>query len=265
MSISYTFLKISHLVSSFKEAIGNTGRRKAVLGLSGGVDSALAAVLVSKSIGAENLLAIFMPYKTSEPTSMSDAAALAKKFSLHLETIDITDVADAFFNGKGDVSDLRRGNAMSRIRMATLFDISQKENAIVAGTSNKTEIVLGYGTWHGDMASSINILGSLYKREVYELSEYLELPLSIINKKPTADLWLGQTDEAELGFSYDTADKFLYAAFELELGEDNLVEIFGSELTHKILGKIRANAFKRKVPFICGAGGSFFERVDSGF
>lgn len=263
MSVGYRYLKIFQLVYAFREAIMKTGFKKAVIGLSGGVDSALAAVLISQSIGAENLLPVFMPYKTSEPSSMIDAVALAEKFSLHLETIDITEVADTFFNGKGDISDLRRGNAMSRIRMATLFDIAQKENAIVAGTSNKTEITLGYGTWYGDMASSINILGSLYKREVYEFAEYLELPKSIIEKKPTADLWVGQTDEEELGFSYDIADKFLYAAFELQLDKEHLAEIFGCELTNKILDKIRKNAFKRSVPVICGAGGvEFFEKMD---
>lgn len=257
----YADIKAHALIVSFRELLKKTGRKKAVIGVSGGVDSALAAALISRAIGPENTYPLFMPYKTSDTASAKDARALADKFSLDLETIDITPAADAFFHGK-EASPLRRGNAMARLRMAFLFDKAQAEDAIVAGTSNKTEILLGYGTWFGDTASSINILGSLYKREVFAISRLQGVPEPIINKKPTADLWEGQTDEEELGFSYEDADRFLYAAFEEKLERPVLEKIFGSSLTDKILTRVVSNAFKRKMPLICGCSDDFFAFVD---
>lgn len=250
------------LTKDFRKAMGFIGKKKIVLGLSGGIDSALAAALIAKSIGSSNVIPVFMPYKTTNPSSKTDAEKVAEKFDLKMEVFDISEPADAFFKNTPDADLLRRGNVMARMRMVTLFDRAAKENALVGGTSNKTEIILGYGTWYGDTASSINIIGSLYKKQVYELSEYLGIPESVIVKKPSADLWEGQTDEDELGFSYPVADKFLYAFFNEKKDRQYLEKEFGSVLTDKILKRAAANSFKRNMPLVIGAPMSFFRDID---
>lgn len=250
------------LTKDFRQAMDFIGKKKVVLGLSGGVDSALAGALMARAMGASNVIPVFMPYKTTNPSSKTDAEAVATKFDLKMEVFDISEPADAFFKDTPDADFLRRGNVMARMRMVTLFDRAAKENAIVGGTSNKTEIILGYGTWYGDTASSINIIGSLYKKQVYELSEYLEIPESVIIKKPSADLWEGQTDEDELGFSYPIADKFLYAFFNEKKDRIELEKEFGAELTNKIIKRAATNSFKRNMPLVIGAPSSFFRDID---
>lgn len=250
------------LTEEFRKALDVIGKKKIVLGLSGGVDSALAAALIARAIGSSNIIPLFMPYKTTNPSSKIDAQAVADKFHLNLETFDITEPTDAFFINTPDADFLRRGNVMARMRMICLFDRAAKENALVGGTSNKTEIILGYGTWYGDTASSINIIGSLYKNQVYEMSEFLGIPESVIVKKPSADLWEGQTDEDELGFSYTEADKFLYAFFNENKNRGDLEKEFGSALTDKIIKRAATNSFKRNMPLVIGASTSFFREID---
>lgn len=260
--IEQTEYQIDKLVKDFKKSMEAISKEKAVIGLSGGIDSAVAAALILKAIGRENVIAVNMPYKPLSQVSSKAAKMVAGKFRLNFEIFDITEPIDAFFKTMPDASDLRRGNAMARIRMAYLFDRAQTLGGIVAGTSNKTEILLGYGTWYGDTASSINILGTLYKREVYSIAEVLGVPQSIIKREPSADLWDGQTDEGEFGFSYKVADEFLYAMFEENKNKTDLKKQFGAEITKKIIDKVITNSFKRNMPVITCGKISFFKDIE---
>lgn len=229
-----------------------------VVGLSGGVDSALAAVLGCRAAGADKVLGLIMPYKSSSPESEQDAVDLAAKFGFRTERIDISPMIDAYF-GRTEVSILRRGNKMARERMSLLFDVAARENSLVLGTSNKTEICLGYATWYGDAASSLNPLGGLYKRDVRALAESLGIPRRILDKPPTADLWPGQTDEGELGITYEAADRVLHAM--IEEGERSLSRLVAAagtdEITvRSIVARMNRFAFKRDMPATDLLGGN---------
>lgn len=198
------------LVNFLREEAGKVGFKKVVLGLSGGIDSALVAFLAAKAFGPENVLGIMMPYKTSSKESVEHAKLVIEKTGIRSKLVEITPMVDAYFAMNPDMSSLRKGNKMARERMSILFDHSAAENALVLGTSNKTELLLGYGTQFGDSASAINAIGDLYKTHVWELSKHMGVPIELIEKKPSADLWEGQTDEQELGYSYKLADEILF-------------------------------------------------------
>lgn len=232
-----------------------TGLKKAVLGVSGGVDSALSLALSVKALGAENVRAILLPYKSSNPDSLGDALKLCEKFSVAHETVDITPMADAYFSREETMAATRRGNVMARLRMIVLYDISARDNALVIGTSNKTEILLGYSTLWGDMASAVNPLGDLYKYQVFALSRHLGVIPEILDKAPSADLWSGQTDEGEMGFSYALADLVLFHWLERNYTSAALKDLVrgqgGDEAAvDKILKRVERNAYKRIMPVI---------------
>lgn len=244
-----------NLRASFKKSFRKTGAKKAVIGISGGLDSAVAAAIAVKSIGSGKVSGIYMPCSTSSESSYDDALALSASIGLQLDIVKIATVVDAYFMLTWDeISDVRKGNIMSRIRMTTLFDKSAACEGIVIGTANRTEILLGYGTWHGDTASSINILGNLYKREVREIGKLANIPESILTKTPSADLWQGQTDEGELGFSYDVIDDFLYDLEQEKLTKSELIKKFGAETTESLLNRVIKNSFKRNLPVVCSTG-----------
>ena len=213
------------------------------------------------------MLLYYLPYKTSSESSLADAKLLSEAIGVNFEIIDITPVAEAFFNITGDMDKLRKGNVMSRVRMITLFDRAKAYNGIVLGTTNKTELLLGYGTWYGDTASSINVLGNLYKKDVRKVSIAAGVPESIINKAPSGDLWPGQTDEDELGFTYEDADSFFYSAIELGLSNKELYALFGESFSKKISKRALNNSFKRNLPFICPVfnGQKGFKEIDDIF
>jgi NAD+ synthase len=238
------------LVRFLENEVTKTGLKKVVLGLSGGIDSAVVAVLAHKAFG-DDLLCIKLPSHYSSQNSLDDADELCEKFSLRNETISIEPMLRAYEASHPDMDNLRRGNLSARLRMATLFDVSAREGALVLGTSNKSELMLGYGTLYGDLASAINPIGDLYKSEVFALAEYLEVPQSIIAKPPSADLWSGQSDEADLGYSYATLDHALKLYVEERLGYDEIIQQ-GVEkpLLDMIIGRIYKNQFKRKMPVI---------------
>ncbi len=239
------------LVSFIREEVSKRGFKKVMLGLSGGIDSALVAFLASKALGAENVETIMMPYKTSSKESLEHARLVVEATGINTKKIEITPMVDAYFSNDEEANGMRRGNYMARTRMCVLFDNSAKENAIVIGTSNKTEIMLGYGTQYGDTACGINPIGSLLKAQVWELSRYMGVPIEVIEKKPSADLWAGQTDEEELGFTYKVADEILYYIIYEEKSKEEIVELgYEAEIVNKVFSKIAANEYKRNMPTI---------------
>jgi len=231
--------------------VRKVGVARAVLGLSGGVDSAVSAAVAVRALGAENVLGVYMPYSSSSPESEADARAVATALGIELLVVDITPQVDAYFAQFPDASRLRRGNKMARERMTILYDHSAARSALVVGTSNKTELLLGYGTLYGDMASALNPIGDLYKTQVWGFATHLGLPASVIDKPPTADLWSGQTDENELGFSYHEADKLLYRMIDERFSVDELVASgFDAAFVERIAGMVRSSQFKRRLPII---------------
>lgn len=239
------------LVDFLRDEIRNAGFTKGVIGLSGGVDSAVAAFLAAEALGKENLFAVMMPYKTSSPESLSDAKSVVDVLGVHTETVEISPMADAYIDKNAGMSNVRKGNIMARQRMIVLYDVSAREQALVIGTSNKTEILLGYGTQFGDTACAINPLGDLYKTQIWQLAEALGVPKKIVEKKPTADLWQGQTDEGELGFSYKLADQLLYYMVDERRNESELIDRgFEKHFIEKVQRLIQRNQFKRRPPLI---------------
>ena len=241
----------NELVEFLRESFKKTGFSKAVLGLSGGIDSALAAYLLRDALGKENVLAIMMPYKSSNPDSLNHAKLVVEDLGINSKTIEITDMIDAYFKNEKEATSLRMGNKMARERMSILFDYSSKENALVVGTSNKTEIYLGYSTQFGDSACALNPIGDLYKTNIWDLSRYLKIPNELIEKKPSADLWEGQTDEQEMGLTYKEADQVLYRMLEENKKvEEVLAEGFNKDLVDNILRRMNRSEYKRRMPLI---------------
>ena len=241
----------NELVEFLRESFKKAGFSKAVLGLSGGIDSALVAYLLRDALGKENVLAIMMPYKSSNPDSLNHAKLVVEDLKISAKTIEITDMIDAYFKNEKEASSLRMGNKMARERMSILFDYSSKENALVVGTSNKTEIYLGYSTQFGDSACALNPIGDLYKTNIWDLSRYLKIPNELIEKKPSADLWEGQTDEQEMGLTYKEADQVLYRMLEEnKTVEEVLAEGFNKDLVDNIVRRMNRSEYKRRMPLI---------------
>ncbi len=239
------------LVRFIKDETSNAGFEKGVIGISGGVDSSLSAFLAAASLGKKNTLGVILPYKTSSKESVKDAEEVARHLGIKCETVDITDMVDGYAKSHHITDKLRLGNIMARSRMIVLYDISARERALVIGTSNKTELLIGYGTQHGDMACAINPLGDLYKTQIWQLAEFVGVPKRIIQKKPTADLWPGQTDEHEIGLTYSELDSLLYRMVDERATHDELIkEGFKGETVSKIAALVRKNQFKRRPPLI---------------
>lgn len=230
--------------------VRKTGIQNVVLGLSGGLDSAVVAVLAHR-VFKENLLCVKMPSHYSSQSSLDDADELCKDFNLRNETASIQAMLKAYEELNPNMDNLRKGNFSSRMRMSTLFDISARENALVLGTSNKSELMLGYGTLYGDLSSALNPIGDLYKSEVFELARHLGVSKSIINKPPSADLWDGQSDEADLGYTYKDLDEVMKLYVEDRISRDEIVALgFNAKMTDMIIERIFRNHFKRKMPLI---------------
>lgn len=244
-------LCIGFLARFIANEVTKVGFRKVVLGLSGGIDSALAAYLSVRALGKDSVHAIAMPYQTSSPESLAHAHLVAADLGMDLQVEEITPMVDSYYARHLEASALRRGNFMARTRMCVLYDHSAERRALVIGTSNKTELLLGYGTQHGDLASALNPLGDLYKTQVRQLSRAIGVPASIIEKPPSADLWAGQSDEDELGFTYDEVDRLLYALVDQRMSDEELLARgFSAPMLHIVKIKIRQNQFKRRTPLL---------------
>ena len=244
-----TSLARNILVGFIKSEIERVGFKRAVLGLSGGIDSALSCFLAAEALGQENVLAVRLPYRNSSQESYDHAQLVIDQLGVQTRTIDISPIADGLINQIPDMNQMRQGNIMSRSRMICLYDQSAEFNALVVGTCNKTEILLGYSTLYGDSACAINPIGDLYKTQVRELSRAMGVPDIIIDKAPTADLWAGQTDEGELGFTYAEVDRLLFLLIdERYRPEECIAAGFDAAFVQQVIARVQRNQFKRILP-----------------
>ncbi len=244
------------LVAFIRDEVHKVGARRAVLGVSGGVDSALVAYLAAEALSPQQVWAVLMPYRTSDPSSSADAELVVRETGIQALRVDISAQIDAYFAGFPEATALQRGNKMARERMSILYDRSAALGALVLGTSNKTELFLGYGTIHGDLASAINPIGDLYKTQVWALASDLGVPRGIVGKHPTADLWAGQTDEGELGFTYAEVDELLHFMIERRYRHDELVQLgFAAEFVARVEELVTRSQYKRRLPLIAKVSG----------
>lgn len=237
------------LTSFIRDEITRAGFARAVVGVSGGVDSALACMLAAEALGPENVLALRMPYATSSPDSLEHAGLVIQKAGVQAKTIDITQAVDPLLASVPDDQRVRRGNIMARVRMIVLYDQSAELEGLVVGTGNKTEILLGYTTQFGDAASALNPLGDLYKTQLRQLADAAGVPRVILEKAPSADLWQGQTDEGELGFSYADVDRLLFLLVDRRYSPEDCAEAgFDPDFIERVMQLVRRNQFKRLMP-----------------
>ena len=229
--------------------ITRTGYSRAVVNLSGGIDSAVSLFLAAEALGPQNVLAIRLPYKSSSADSLEHAQLLIDQLGCPSVTIPITEMVDPLIGREAGMTDIRKGNIMARARMIVAYDQSEAFKGLVVGTSNKTEILLGYTTLFGDSACAINPIGDLFKTQLRPLAKALGVPETIITKPPSADLWVGQTDEGELGFTYKEVDKLLYLLVDQRYRPEECIETgFKEKFVHCVVERIRRNQFKRVLP-----------------
>jgi NAD+ synthase len=244
---------IEVIVAFIREQMAQAGFERLVIGLSGGVDSGTVAFLAARAIGAENLLAVRMPYRTSSEASETDAMRVVDALGCRTELVDITPMVEPMLarihDDDAGALNVRRGNVMARQRMIVLYDRSAAEDALVIGTSNKTEGLLGYGTLHGDMAAALAPIGDLYKTQLRAVARELGVPEEVVSKPPSADLWPGQTDEGELGRSYESLDRTLYALVDRRWTVDRCVAAgLPRELVEWVERRVARMEFKRQLP-----------------
>lgn len=239
------------LVRFMRDSVQKLKFERIVLGISGGIDSALVAYLGVQALGADNVLGVRMPYKTSSPDSLSDAQKVIDALGIEALTIPITPIADGLIGQFPDMSQMRKANIMSRARMITLYDQSMATRSLVVGTANKTESLLGYTTLYGDSASALQPITDLYKTQLRQLARAMTLPTSVIDKPPSADLWIGQTDEDELGYTYEFVDKLLYLLVDERYSIDEAAEQgFDRAVVENVWKRVRQNQYKRTMPNI---------------
>lgn len=241
--------------------VRKVGVDRVVVGLSGGVDSSVSAMLAAEALGPACVLAVKMPYRLSSQESLQHADLVIARAGITSLQVDITPQIEAYFERFPDADALRRGNKMARERMTILYDHSARWKGLVLGTSNKTELLLGYGTLYGDMASALNPLGDLYKTQVWALAEEIGVPPEIVEKQPSADLWVGQTDEAEMGFGYRDVDRLLYMMVDLRYSRQELYAAgFAEAFVRRVTDMVRSSQFKRRLPVIAKVSNRTIDR-----
>lgn len=263
-----TALTQTMLVTMVHEEVTKVGFTRALFGLSGGIDSALTAAIATQALGKENILGVLMPYRTSSPESLADAQLVAKALGIATRVVDISAQVDAYFESPVTQKstdertwNLRRGNKMARERMTILYDLSMAEKALVLGTSNKTELLLGYGTLYGDMASAVNPIGDLYKSQVWQLAAAMGVPEKVVEKVPTADLWAGQSDESEIGYSYTEIDRIFYYLVDQRMSAEKVVlSGFPRPLVEYVNRLLRQSQYKRRLPVLAKLGRRTIDR-----
>lgn len=239
------------LVDFIRREVRRTGLRRAVVGVSGGLDSAVVLILAARALGAASILAAVLPYRTSAASSERDALALVRGLKVAHVRVDISPMIDEYFRRFPRADRRRRGNKMARERMAILYDLSVQWKGLVLGTTNKSEMLLGYGTLHGDLACALHPIGDLYKTQVRRLARHLGVPGRILRKPPSADLFPGQTDEEDLGYSYARVDRLLHFLVDMRGGRRQAMAAgFSRNMIERILGQVRRSQFKRRMPLI---------------
>jgi NAD+ synthase len=244
-----------------RNEVGKVGMARVVVGLSGGIDSSVSAFLAARALGPTGVVAVMMPYRTSDPASLADARRVVDALGVRAVVISITEQVDPYFDRFPGMDRLRRANKMARERMTILYDQSLAEDALVLGTSNKTELLLGYGTIYGDMASALNPIGDLYKTQVRQLARELGVPKEILDKAPSADLWPGQTDETELGFTYEDVDRLLFHMVDKRCSEAELAELgFAAQFVQVVSRRLQMSQYKRRLPLIAKVSSRTIDR-----
>jgi len=237
------------IIKFIRDELSKIPFQKGVIGLSGGIDSTVTAYLAAKALGSKNVFALILPFRDTSLKNIADARLVVKKLLLRHKIINITPMLKAYFKDFSGIEKIRLGNKMARERMGILYDIAKKEKALVIGTSNRTEFLLGYFTKYGDGGVDIEPLGSLYKTQVYQLAEHLKIPRKIIKKTPSADLWKGQTDEKELGLSYREMDEILYFSVDRGYPKNKILKLgYGREKIKKIESLFKNSSHKRNLP-----------------
>lgn len=239
------------IVDFIRTEVTRVGFSRAIIALSGGIDSALVAFLAAEALGPDNVLAVMMPYRTSNPESRADAELVIKQLGIKSRVVEITPMVEPYLTSYVGDNARRRGNVMARMRMIIVYDMSEEFHGLVIGTSNKTEALLGYTTQFGDNAAAIQPITDLYKAQVRQLAREIGVPQKIIDKAPSADLWQGQTDEGELGFTYDEADAILYHLVDERRRVDEVVALgFSARVVNRIVELVQRNQFKRVPPIV---------------
>ena len=237
------------LIKFIQEEMRKAGYQRGVVNLSGGLDSALACTLAAEALGPQNVLAIRLPYRSSSPDSLEHAQLVIDALGVQSITLPITEMVEPLFGRFPEMSPVRRGNIMARARMIVLYDQSEAFHGLPVGTGNKTEILLGYTTIYGDSACALNPLGDLYKTQVRQLARAVGVPEPILHKPPSADLWDGQTDEGELGFTYAEVDQLLYLLVDRDATPAACVQAgFAENFVTVVVERMRRNQFKRMLP-----------------
>lgn len=240
---------VGTIVDFIRKRTKDAGLSKAVVSMSGGIDSSLVSFLTVEALGKGNVFGFALPYKLSDPSSIEDAKKVADQLGIDFKVIPITSMVDAYVDNTFDK--IRIGNVLARTRMIITFDQSKIHNALVMGTCNKTEVLLGYFTAFGDGAASLDPIASLYKTQVRVISKQLGVPESVITKAPSADLWVGQTDEDELGVSYEDADLILYYLFDKKLSMFDIEKLgFSRETIEKVYYQVTRTTFKGLIPIV---------------
>ena len=244
------------LAAFLRDEFSRRGFTKAIVGLSGGVDSAVVATLAARALGKENVIAVRMPYRTSSPDSLAHAQLVIDQLGIESRTLDISGSVDGYLALEPGADTARRGNVMARTRMIALFDLSAKHRALPLGTGNKSERLLGYFTWHADDSPPVNAIGDLFKTQVWALARHLGVPKAIIEKPASADLVQGQTDEGDFGVSYAVADEILNWILHGWNGGELAARGMSAEAIRLVTKRLDSTHWKRKLPTVAMLSGA---------